>query len=169
MNTEYISPHPNRSTLVALLRGIVWCLRRAKARISCKILGAHARVPSSTNLGSGLTLRVPQRLIFGENVSIGSHCHVETNLTILDGTMLASYVAFVGNDHSTVPGESSSSSRSNASFVSIGKNCWVGHGVIFVGNIAVADNVIIGAGAVVTRDLPDSGTYVGVPAKKLDR
>jgi acetyltransferase-like isoleucine patch superfamily enzyme len=81
--------------------------------------------------------------------------------------------------------------------VKIGSDCFIGHGVMFVndkfkdrtlsknfletviGNkvyigsnatilpVSICDDVVIGAGAVVTKDITDSGTYVGNPAKKL--
>jgi acetyltransferase-like isoleucine patch superfamily enzyme len=81
--------------------------------------------------------------------------------------------------------------------VSIGKDCFIGHGVMFtndkfidrklskdflptnIGNkvyigsnatilpISICDDVVIGAGAVVTKDITEPGTYVGNPAKKI--
>ena len=87
------------------------------------------------------------------------------------------------------------------SLVTIGKNCFVGHGVMFIndtfssgspakgnkdlwkpthiGNnvsigsnatimpVSICDNVVISAGAVVTKDIKTSGIYAGVPVKKI--
>jgi sugar O-acyltransferase (sialic acid O-acetyltransferase NeuD family) len=49
----------------------------------------------------------------------------------------------------------------------IGNNCRIGTNATILPGISICDNSIIGAGAVVTRDITESGTYVGVPAKLL--
>ena len=51
--------------------------------------------------------------------------------------------------------------------VYIGKNCWIGAGVIIVPGITIGDNVVIGAGSVVTKDLPDNVVAVGNPCRVL--
>lgn len=51
--------------------------------------------------------------------------------------------------------------------VTIGKNAWIGIGAIVNNNIHISENAIVGAGAVVVEDIVESGTYVGVPAKRI--
>lgn len=51
--------------------------------------------------------------------------------------------------------------------VTIGNNCMIGAGAIIIDKITICDNVIIGSGAVVVEDIKQSGTYVGVPARKI--
>lgn len=51
--------------------------------------------------------------------------------------------------------------------VRIGNNCTIGAGAIIIDKISICDNVIIGAGAVVVDNITESGTYVGVPARKI--
>ena len=51
--------------------------------------------------------------------------------------------------------------------VRIGRNCWIGAGVIIVPGITIGDNVVIGAGSVVTKDLPSNVVAVGNPCKIL--
>ena len=51
--------------------------------------------------------------------------------------------------------------------VILGDNCYIGTGVTIVGPIHIGDNVTIGAGAVVTKDVPDNAIVGGVPAKIL--
>lgn len=50
----------------------------------------------------------------------------------------------------------------------IGDSTFIGSGAVVANGVSVTDNVIIGAGAVVCSDINDSGTYVGVPARKKD-
>lgn len=54
-----------------------------------------------------------------------------------------------------------------AGTVRIGKRAWIGIGATISNNVEIIQDCIIGAGAVVIRDIVESGTYVGVPAKKV--
>lgn len=51
--------------------------------------------------------------------------------------------------------------------VRIGKNCWFGAGVIVVPGVTIGDNVVIGAGSIVTKDLPSNTLAVGNPCQVL--
>ena len=51
--------------------------------------------------------------------------------------------------------------------VHIGRNCWLGAGVIVLPGITIGDNVVVGAGSVVTKDLPSNVIAVGNPCKVL--
>tara|TARA_R110000868_G_scaffold141780_11_gene358582 strand:+ start:3559 stop:4182 length:624 start_codon:yes stop_codon:yes gene_type:complete len=50
----------------------------------------------------------------------------------------------------------------------IGNFCRIGSNSTILPNIKICDNVVIGAGAVVTKDITKPGTYIGIPAKKVD-
>lgn len=47
----------------------------------------------------------------------------------------------------------------------IGQNCYVGARSVIIGDVKIGDGAIIGAGAVVTKDVPDNAVVAGVPAK----
>ncbi len=49
----------------------------------------------------------------------------------------------------------------------IGARTWIGIGGIISNNISLCGDVVIGAGAVVVRNIDKAGTYVGVPARKI--
>eukprot|EP01133_Synstelium_polycarpum_P004763 gene4763-5550_t len=49
----------------------------------------------------------------------------------------------------------------------IGNNCYVGSGAIIIGPVTIGDYAVIGAGSVVTKDIPSKTMYGGVPAKKI--
>ena len=47
-------------------------------------------------------------------------------------------------------------------------NCYLGSGAKVIGEVSIADNVAVGAGAVVTKDITEPGTtWAGVPARKI--
>ncbi|MGZ5685604.1 MAG: DapH/DapD/GlmU-related protein, partial [Usitatibacter sp.] len=49
----------------------------------------------------------------------------------------------------------------------IGNNVWLGGGVIILPGVTIGRNAVVGAGAVVTRDIREPGTYAGNPARRL--
>ena len=49
----------------------------------------------------------------------------------------------------------------------MGRNCWLGANVVVVPGVTIGDNVVVGAGSVVTKDLPDNVIAVGNPCKIL--
>lgn len=51
--------------------------------------------------------------------------------------------------------------------IRIGKNCWLGAGVIVMPGITIGDNVVIGAGSIVTKDIPSNVVAVGNPCRIL--
>ena len=51
--------------------------------------------------------------------------------------------------------------------VTVGNHTWIGAGATVSNNVAICENCMIGAGAVVVKDIKETGTYIGVPAKKV--
>lgn len=49
----------------------------------------------------------------------------------------------------------------------IGRNVWIGDKVSIFGGVTIGDNVIIGAGSIVTHDLPSNCMAAGIPAKVI--
>lgn len=54
-----------------------------------------------------------------------------------------------------------------AGTVCVGKGAWIGAGATVSNNITICPEALVGAGAVVVKDINESGTYIGVPAKKI--
>jgi maltose O-acetyltransferase len=55
--------------------------------------------------------------------------------------------------------------RGSAVPVRIGSNVWIGGGAIVLPGVSIGDDAIVGAGSVVTRDVPPGTTVVGNPAR----
>ncbi len=49
----------------------------------------------------------------------------------------------------------------------VGNGTWIGAGAVVSNNVSICGEVTVGAGAVVVKDITESGTYVGVPARKI--
>ena len=110
----------------------------------------------------------------GHHVHFGAGVYANFNLTLVDDThiyvgdhtMFGPNVTLATAGHPLLPELREQGYQYNAP-IHIGKNCWFGAGVIIVPGITIGDNVVIGAGSVVTKDLPDNVIAVGDPAKVL--
>ncbi|MBQ7901900.1 MAG: sugar O-acetyltransferase [Clostridia bacterium] len=108
------------------------------------------------------------------HVHFGKNVYANFNLTLVDDTHIyvGDYTMFGPNvtvataGHPILPELREQGYQYNAP-VHIGKNCWIGAGVIIVPGIAIGDNVVVGAGSIVTKDLPDNVVAVGNPCKVL--
>lgn len=54
-----------------------------------------------------------------------------------------------------------------AGTVNIGEHTWIGAGAVVSNNVNICSDCMVGAGTVVVNDIKESGTYVGVPAKRV--
>ena len=110
----------------------------------------------------------------GRHVHFGKNVYANFNLTIVDDThvyvgdytMIGPNVIIATAGHPILPELRKQGYQYNAS-VHIGKNCWLGAGVIILPGITIGDNVVVGAGSVVTKDLPSNVVAVGNPCKVL--
>ncbi|CEP77939.1 MAG: sugar O-acetyltransferase [Defluviitoga tunisiensis] len=126
-------------------------------------------------IGEGCYIEPPFHSNFG-----GAHCHwgkniyANFNLTMVDDTHIyvGDYTMFGPNvtvataGHPILPELRQKGYQYNAP-VYIGKNCWIGAGVVILPGITIGDNVVIGAGSIVTKDLPSNVVAVGNPCKVL--
>lgn len=55
------------------------------------------------------------------------------------------------------------------SITCIGNNCWIGSNVIILDGVQIGNNVIVAAGAIVTKDVPNNVIVGGIPAKIIKR
>lgn len=135
--------------------------------------------------GEGCTIVEPCNIyecVLGENVFIGPFTEIQKNTYIGNNSKVQSHT-FI------------------CEMVTVGKNCFIGHGVMFINDtfknngpargdktlwkktkigdnvsigsnatilpVEICDNVVIGAGSVVTKNITEPGIYCGNPAKKL--
>lgn len=108
--------------------------------------------------------------IIEDDVEIGPYCVVHRGT--MDSTIIKKGVKIGAQNniaHNNVIGENTVfavGSITNGS-VTIGKNCWISSGSLIRNGVSICDNVVVGLGAVVVKDITESGIYVGNPARYL--
>ena len=108
----------------------------------------------------------------GRHVHLGSNIYANAGLKLVDDThiyigdytMLGPNVVLATAGHPIDPDLRRQGLQYNMP-VRIGKNCWLGAGVIVMPGVTIGDNTVVGAGSVVTKDLPANVVAVGNPCK----
>ena len=94
--------------------------------------------------------------VVNSGVSIGKHCIINSGAVVEHDNIIEDFV------HISV-------GVKLAGTVHIGKRSWIGIGAVISNNISVCPDCMIGAGGVVVQDVSESGIFVGVPVKKLEK
>ena len=108
----------------------------------------------------------------GKHVHFGKNIYANFNLTMVDDghiyvgdyTMFAPSVIVATAGHPILPELRETVYQYNMP-VHIGKNCWIGAGAIILPGVTIGDQVVVGAGSVVTKDLPSNVVAVGNPCQ----
>ena len=131
-----------------------------------------------------LFVRGPVFVDYGENTYFGNTVYFNFNLVILDvcpvrignNCFFGPNISILTALHSLVAKERELYYDKEKGYVTdmeygkpitIGNNCWIGGNVTILPGVTIHDNVVVGAGSVVTKDLQSGAIYVGNPAKKL--
>lgn len=138
----------------------------------------NVEVGNNFVFGESTVVWAPRSLVIGSNVSFGSGVRVEVDGEIGDHVLIANGSAIVGrNDHDrSEVGISIRQSRWVGNFpdvlsqqTQIGSDVWIGYGSIVLSGVTIGDSSIVGAGSVVTKDIPENVIAVGNPAKVIGR
>ena len=117
------------------------------------------------------TSRVTGRIIIGKNVwesfAVSGSCYIQggNGITIGDDTIFAPGVKIISANHDL----NDFSKWEEADQITIGKRCWIGANAVILPGVQLGDDVIVGAGAVVTKSFPSSSVIAGVPAKDISK
>lgn len=141
--------------------------KELKMEILTKLLG---------KFGKNITICEPFFCDYGSNIEIGDNFFSNHNLVILDcGKVTFGDYVFIGPNCSfNTPSHPLDSETRNTFYefaypIKVGNNVWFGAGVTVCPGVTIGDDVVIGAGAVVTKDIPSHSLAVGVPAKVIKK
>lgn len=126
-----------------------------------------------SEIGENCYIEPPFHASFGgKHVHFGNNIYANFNLTCVDDTHIyvGDYTKFGPNvtlataAHPILPSLRKKFYQYNMP-IHIGKNCWIGSGAIILPGVTIGDNVVVGAGSIVTKDLPSNVVAVGNPCK----
>lgn len=105
---------------------------------------------------------------FGKNVyaNFNLTCVDDTDIYVGEYTMLGPNVVLASAGHPILPELREKIYQYNMP-VRIGRNCWLGAGVIVMPGVTIGDGTVIGAGSVVTKDIPAGVVAVGNPCRVM--
>ena len=125
---------------------------RENATVQCRggLLesGSGLFIGNATFIGPCVKIGVGGQIRIGSNCQIGAHC------------------TFNAESHAPIEGDYTRGKTSRLG-IEIGNNVWMGDRVTVLDGVNVGDRAVLGAGAVVTKDVPAGEVYAGIPAKRI--
>jgi acetyltransferase-like isoleucine patch superfamily enzyme len=113
----------------------------------------------------------PSMVRLGRNVVINDFVHIwgSGGIDIGDDTLIAAHCVLTSQTHDIDALQRGLLWRETNSHapISIGRNVWLGSGVVVLSGIRIGQNSVVAAGAVVTADVPEGVLVAGVPARVI--
>lgn len=141
-------------------------IRKVRGGLAAKCFDKHGH---NINIEKGADFGRGNGISIGDNSGIGVRCEVRGPLTIGRNVMMGPEVCIMTSSHNTARTDIPMNQQGHLEKkeVVIGDDVWIGRRVIILPGIKIGNGVIIGAGAVVTKDVPDYAVVAGVPAKVI--
>ena len=142
-------------------------------------IAADVRIGANTNIAPPVNLygcligndcfigpftEIQRNVVIGNRTRIQSHSFICEMVTIGEDCFIGHGVMFINDDFKT--GGPARGDWSKWKTTSIGNHVSIGSSATLL-PVTICDNVVIGAGSVVTRNITVSGTYAGNPAKRI--
>lgn len=126
------------------------------------------------NVGTQSIIEAPFHCVYGKNIYLGDHVYLNVHCAILDcnevrigsHVMIGPYVQIYTPAHEILAGPRIEGWEV-AKPITIEDNVWIGGSAILLPGVRVGKNAVVGAGAVVTRDVPADTAVAGNPARVI--
>lgn len=116
----------------------------------------HPRSVVCSDVEIGVGTAVMAGVVINSSSKIGKGCIINTSSSLDHDNVICDYVHV-------------SPRVSLAGNVRVGKSTWLGIGSVVINNVNISSGCIVGAGAVVVRDICETGSFIGVPARRVQR
>ena len=126
-------------------------------------------------VGKDCVVETPINANWGcKHVHLGNYVYINSNVTFVDDdqiyigdyTMIAPNVMFTTAGHPILPSLRLKGYQFNFP-IHLGKNVWIGSGVQIMPGVTIGDNSFVGAGSVVTKDIPANCVAMGIPCRVI--
>jgi acetyltransferase-like isoleucine patch superfamily enzyme len=144
-------------------------------------LGRDVRISGFVNLYGceigdetkiGTFVEIQKGAIVGARCKISSHTFICEGVTIEEGVFVGHSVTFINDRYpraTTASGQLQTEADWHCERTFIKRGASIGSGATLLGGITVGENAIVGAGSVVTRDVPANAIVIGSPARAFNR
>jgi hypothetical protein len=107
-------------------------------------------------------------IIIGNRVFLCRGCefNIRKRIRIGDGCAIASGCKFIDHDHG-IEGERIDESPGPEKEITLENHVWLGCNVVVLKGVTIGSSAVVGAGAVVTKDIPAGEIWAGIPARKI--
>lgn len=187
-----MSPHiRNQYNIIDKFKMAIWLVKTKLICSQARLIrfpfvirgGQHIDLGTSLTTGVGCRLEAfatddnsaEKKIRFGHDVQINDYVHISAieKVEIGDNVLMASHVYISDNSHGIYSGGVNESSPLTppkdreyiTAPVRIGKNVWLGEGVIVMPGVEIGDGCVIGAHSIVNKSIPANCIAVGAPAK----
>lgn len=123
-------------------------------------------IGENTKIGSFVEIQKGVRV--GKNCKISSHSFICEGVSISEGVFIGHHVVFINDNFpraTTKNGELKTDKDWDVEKTLVEKNASIGSGAIIMGGVKIGEGSLIGAGAVVTKNVPKKAIVVGNPAR----
>lgn len=151
--------------LMGELNALTYTDAEKRTRIAKDLLGSTGE---HVYLEKGFYCDYGQHISVGENFYCNAYCTIldPAPVTIGDNVMFAPHVGIYTATHPVHP-DNRNSGYEYALPITIGNNVWLGGHVVVNPGVTIGDNVVVGSGSVVTKDLPPNVIAAGNPCKVI--
>ena len=141
-------------------------IRKLRSGVASGCFDYHGK---NINIEKGADFGKGSGISIGNNSGLVVDCFVRGPLEIGDDVMMGRWVNIMTNSHDTsrIDIPMNQQGHKPPKKVTIGSDVWIGNRVIILPGVNIGKGSIIGAGAVVTKDVPEYAVVAGVPAKVI--
>jgi galactoside O-acetyltransferase len=126
------------------------------------------------DMGQNIWIEPPVNMAYGKNVYVGENFYANFNLVIVDdgdvyignNVMVAPNVTITPTGHPVDPDLRRPGNQFSIP-IRIGNDVWIGANTVILPGVTIGNNSVIGAGSVVTHDIPENVVAVGNPCRVL--
>ncbi len=155
--------------MFTLIWNILWFFQKITLRWrSFRYSLVLKRLGKNFTIAHGSIIWAPEKVEIGENVYINSHVSLNGQgwLTLGDNILIGPYTSIWTSNHSFAnPDIPINQQGDEFRPVSIGNDVWIGAQVVILPGVHIGNGAVIGAGSIVTKDIPEYAIVVGNPAR----